>query len=40
MGISNNADLVILSPHSGINFAKNLLFIGSKKQILQPAASE
>jgi hypothetical protein len=33
-GISNNADFVILSE------AKNLLFAGSKKRILRPAASE
>jgi len=33
-GISNNADFVILSE------AKNLLFAGSKKQILRPAASQ
>jgi hypothetical protein len=34
MGIPNDADFVILSE------AKNLLFIGIKKQILRPAASE
>ena len=34
MGISNNADFVILSE------AKNLLFVGSKKQIFRPANSE
>jgi len=40
MGISNYADFVILSPRPEINFMKDLLFTGKKKQILRPAASE
>ena len=31
---------VILSPRPGINFAKNMLFIESKKQIPRAAPSE